>query len=48
MLRLLEEIRDKEYHPTKWSSWDFVDNLLVRCAPQEASALLLLPIAESQ
>ncbi|PFH36978.1 hypothetical protein BESB_034360 [Besnoitia besnoiti] len=46
--RFLDEIRDREYHPTKWSSWDFVDSMLMRCAPQEATDLLLLPIAELQ
>ncbi|PHJ18114.1 zinc c3hc4 type (ring finger) domain-containing protein [Cystoisospora suis] len=45
-LRFLEDVRDREYHPTKWSSWDFVDSLLTRCAPEEAADLLTLPIAE--
>lgn len=43
-LGFLETVKWKEYHPTKWSSWDFVEHLLLHCCEQEAQYLLEWPI----
>lgn len=43
----LMDLREKEYHPTKWSGWDLVESVLHRCCPEVANQLLILPVAKN-